>query len=183
MRGFLDPSQPFYITGTETVIAVPFRGDAAFFQIQPQSCSLSLGRVEVGNGELLLRYVRTDQNGEAIRQATGETFNFQGKTDILIRVEGKNVFIAECKFWKGEKAFLLTIDQLLSYLSWRDTKTAILVFNRNADFSAVIAKIAESVPTHPNFKRDLGRSGEHVPLRVRPTQRSEPGDHAHRAGV
>jgi hypothetical protein len=28
-------------------------------------------------------------------QATGETFNFQGKTDILIRVEGKNVSIAE----------------------------------------------------------------------------------------
>ena len=36
-------------------------------------------------------------------QATGETFNYGGKTDILIRVEGKNAFIAECKFWRGEK--------------------------------------------------------------------------------
>ena len=91
--------------------------------------------------------------------ATGETFNFDGKTDILIRKDGKNVFIAECKFWKGEKAFLETIDQLLSYLSWRDTKTAVVVFNRNAGFSAVLAKIAEITPEHPNFKRDLGKSG------------------------
>ena len=99
-------------------------------------------------------------NGAFTGQATGETFNFQGTTDILIRIDGKNIFIAECKVWKGEKAFLAAIDQLLSYLSWRDTKTALLVFNRNAAFSAVLSKIAESVPTHPNFKRDLGKSGD-----------------------
>jgi hypothetical protein len=99
-------------------------------------------------------------NGAFKGQATGETFNFQGKTDILIRVDGKNVFIAECKLWKGEKSFLATLDQLLSYLSWRDTKAAVLIFNRNADFGAVLAKIGETVPTHPQFKRDLGRSGE-----------------------
>lgn len=99
-------------------------------------------------------------NGAFQGQATGETFNFQGKTDILIRVDGKNIFIGECKFWKGEKAFLATIDQLLSYLSWRDTKTAVILFNRNADFTAVLAKIAETGPKHPNFKRDLGKSDE-----------------------
>jgi hypothetical protein len=31
---------------------------------------------------------------------------------------------------------------------------------RASDFSAVLAKIAETVPTHPHFKRDLGRTGE-----------------------
>jgi hypothetical protein len=90
-------------------------------------------------------------NGTFKGQATGETFNFQGKIDILIRVEGKNVFIAECKFWKGEKALIATLDQLLSYLSWRDTKAALLVFNRNADFSGVLAKIRETVPTTPTL--------------------------------
>jgi hypothetical protein len=99
-------------------------------------------------------------NGAFKGQATGETFNFQGKTDVLVRVDGKNVFIAECKFWKGEKAFLGTIDQLLSYLSWRDTKAAVLVFNRNADFTAVLAKIDETAPKHCNFKRNLGKSDE-----------------------
>jgi hypothetical protein len=99
-------------------------------------------------------------NGAFAGQATGETFNFQGKTDILIRVDGKNVFVAECKFWKGEKALLATVGQLLSYLSWRDTKAAVLVFNRNSDFSAVLAKIAESIPKHPFFKRQLSKTGE-----------------------
>ena len=42
-------------------------------------------------------------NAQYEGQATGETFNYGGKTDILIRVEGKNAFIAECKFWRGEK--------------------------------------------------------------------------------
>ncbi|MCW9026583.1 MAG: hypothetical protein OQJ77_04635, partial [Thiovulaceae bacterium] len=45
--------------------------------------------------------------------ATGETFNKTGKTDILLRHEGNNVFIGECKFWRGQKSFLDTITQLL----------------------------------------------------------------------
>lgn len=52
------------------------------------------------------------------------------------------------------------MDQLLSYLSWRDTKAAVLLFNRNADFTDVLRKIADAGPAHPNFKRDLGKSDE-----------------------
>jgi hypothetical protein len=92
--------------------------------------------------------------------ATGETFNFQGKTDILIKVENRNVFVAECKFWAGEKQLIATVDQLLSYLSWRDTKAAVLVFSRNANFSAVLEKISATVPTHPCFKKNVGRKDE-----------------------
>lgn len=302
-RFFHDHSGPTYVPGNETIIAVPFEGDAEFFKIKPQSYTLNPPRATVTRDELQLTYVRTDQNADAIKrdyqsavasintylsslansaaqfnsqleasvtsqlkarknrlladagmtaalglplkkrestpttysvpvnrrapkieelrvtkpfapepalamedyeeilgiiqnmvrvmelsprafhdmgeedlryqilvqlngafkgQATGETFNFQGKTDILIRVDGKNVFIAECKFWEGEKGFLATVDQLLSYLSWRDTKTAVVIFNRNADFSAVLAKISEIAPKHPQFKRDLGKSGESV---------------------
>jgi hypothetical protein len=114
---------------------------------------------EMGEEDLRSHFL-VQLNGAFKCQATGETFNFQGKTDILIRVEGKNVFIAECKIWKGEKVFLATLDQLLSYLSWRDTKSAVLVFNRNADFSAVLTKIGEIVPKHPLFKRGAGAQGE-----------------------
>ena len=99
-------------------------------------------------------------NGQYEGRATGETFNFQGRTDILIRDEGKNVFIAECKFWTGEQQFLETIDQLLSYLSWRDTKAAILIFSRNVNFSEVLVKIAESTPQHKNFKKTVAKLGE-----------------------
>lgn len=83
--------------------------------------------------------------------ATGEAFNVAGKTDILIRHETGNIFVAEFKIWGGEKRFIATIDQLLSYLSWRDTKTAIVMFNRNAGFSSVVAKMRELVNTHPNY--------------------------------
>lgn len=92
-------------------------------------------------------------NGQYEGQATGETFNFSGKTDILIRVDGKNIFIAECKFWKGAENFTETIDQILGYISWRDTKTAILLFNRNKNLSNVLEQIPNIVKTHPNFVR------------------------------
>ena len=99
-------------------------------------------------------------NGHYEGKATGETFNAGGKTDILIRHEGRNIFIAECKFWRGEKTYLATIDQLLSYLSWRDTKAAILVFNKNRNLSTVLEKIKTATPQHASFKSGLGIEGE-----------------------
>lgn len=83
--------------------------------------------------------------------ATGEAFNYQGKTDVLIRHEQGNLFVAEFKIWGGDKRFLATLDQLLSYLTWRDTKTAIVMFNRNADFTSVVEKIRKLVKTHPRY--------------------------------
>jgi hypothetical protein len=99
-------------------------------------------------------------NGHFEGAATGETFNYEGKTDILIRHEGRNVFIAECKFWRGEKEFSEAIDQLFRYTSWRDTKTAIIVFNKNKNFSRVLERIPGLVRTHPSFKREAGPASE-----------------------
>jgi hypothetical protein len=90
-------------------------------------------------------------NGQFEGRATGETFNAHGKTDILIRENDQNVFIAECKFWHGEKAASEAIDQLLGYVTWRDTKTALLVFNRNKGFSTMLSSLREAVEKHPSF--------------------------------
>jgi hypothetical protein len=65
----------------------------------------------------------------------------------------RNVFIAECKFWKGPKAFGEAIDQLLGFTTWRDSKTAILVFNKGVDTSKVLAGINAAVQAHASFKR------------------------------
>lgn len=54
-------------------------------------------------------------NGHYEGTATGETFNAEGKTDILIRHDNRNVFIAECKFWSGSKGCHEALDQLLGY--------------------------------------------------------------------
>lgn len=99
-------------------------------------------------------------NGQYEGQATGETFNYEGKTDILIRVDGKNIFIGECKFWGGPKKLTKTIDQLLGYSSWRDTKVAVIIFNRNKDFSKVLAAIQSTVTEHVNCKRVIGAQSE-----------------------
>jgi hypothetical protein len=99
-------------------------------------------------------------NGHFEGAATGETFNYQNKTDILIRVQDRNIFIAECKFWRGPKSFLETIDQILSYLSWRDTKVALLIFNRNRGLTDVLAKIQEAAKEHLHYKRGPAVEGE-----------------------
>lgn len=112
------------------------------------------------NEETIRSHILVQLNGHYDGQATGETFNFQGKTDILIRSEGKNIFIAECKFWAGPKKLLETIDQLLGYSSWRDTKVAVIVFNRNKDFSRVLESILETSRGHPNFKRQISITSE-----------------------
>lgn len=112
--------------------------------------------------EDLRQHFLVQLNGHYEGQATGETFNYEGKTDILIRVDDKNVFIAECKFWRGEKELLKAIEQLLGYTSWRDTKTALLLFNRQKDFSAVLEKIPDVVELHPCYKRALGIRDETV---------------------
>ena len=91
---------------------------------------------------------------------TGETFNRAGKTNILIRHKGKNVFVAECGIWKGPKQFLGKIDQLLSYLTWRDSKTAVVSFVRNKEFGMVMEAIKVAMPTHPCFVKDTGTNAE-----------------------
>ncbi len=83
--------------------------------------------------------------------ATGETFNKKGKTDIQLRHDSSVVFVAECKFWKGEKEFLATIDQLLGYLTWRDSKTSVVIFVRNKGFTEVLEKAKDAIKNHPNY--------------------------------
>jgi len=121
---------------------------------------------------LFLVTLNADYKGEA----TGETFNTKGKTDILIRHENKNLFIAECKFWDGPASLTGTIDQLLGYAQWRDTKTAILLFNRNKNFTAVIKQIPGIVQAHPNFVQQHAFASE-TGYRCTMRQKNDPQRH------
>lgn len=99
-------------------------------------------------------------NAQYDGQATGETFNFGGKTDILIRVEDRNILVAECKFWHGPETLRKALDQLLRYATWRDSKLALLLFNRDRRLSTVLAKIPQVVTEHPQCKRRLDYQSE-----------------------
>lgn len=92
--------------------------------------------------------------------ATGETFNKRGKTDILVRAVDKNEFVGECKFWHGQVGYIETIDQLLSYLSWRDNNTAVIIFVPNINFTSVIEQIDDVTAQHPNYLRTLSPTDE-----------------------
>lgn len=93
-------------------------------------------------------------------ETTGETFNKNGKTDIMVKYKGNNVFVGECKFWKGKTGFLNTISQLLNYLTWRDSKVSVIMFVENDDFTKVINTATESIKEHPNFVEFIEKKDE-----------------------
>ncbi len=100
-------------------------------------------------------------NGHYQGGATGETFRLSGKTDIRIEDQDRAAFVAECKVWRGAKELTEAIDQLAGYLTWRDCKAAIVIFNkRNARFSELLEKVPETLENHPSIKKDLGQQAE-----------------------
>ena len=66
MRPFIDRSRPFYIAGTRVTFIVPFSGDPALFDIQPQGFSFSLGgsHAKVVGSELHMTFAGPNINGE-----------------------------------------------------------------------------------------------------------------------
>lgn len=95
--------------------------------------------------------------------ATGETFNKKGKTDIILKYseDNSNVFVAECKFWKGASEFHKAINQLFDrYLTWRDSKVALIFFVTNKDFSKIIATADKECGEHEYFVSRNGSNGE-----------------------
>ena len=89
--------------------------------------------------------------------STGESFNHKGKTDIMVKQGNDILFIAECKFWKGAKKLLDAINQILNYLTWRDTKTALLIFNKDTEIQTVVQSVQETIPSHPNFVKQINQ--------------------------
>jgi hypothetical protein len=117
------------------------------------SMSVKLGEEETR--DLLLVALNAQFEGKA----AGEVFNCTGKTDILVREGDRNVFIGECKIFdpknKQSVDHVVTsaLDQLLGYLTWRDTKAALLLFIRDANVSAIVDKAFAAISSHPNHKR------------------------------
>ena len=95
--------------------------------------------------------------------ATGETFNKKGKTDIILKYseDNSNVFVAELKFWKGSNEFNKAINQLFDrYLTWRDSKVALIFFVTNKDFTKIIQTADEESEKHEYFVSRNGTNGE-----------------------
>ena len=91
---------------------------------------------------------------------SGEAFNKSGKTDICIKHEDKNIFIAECKIWRGDEYFKEGLYQLFSYLTWRDSKTSYIIFSRNQDINSVIEKAKKLLTEQQNYVKEVRTNSE-----------------------
>lgn len=92
-------------------------------------------------------------NGMYKGGANGETFRNKGKTDICIEAENRAAFIAECKMWKGQKQVEEAIDQLDSYLTWRDCKNALIYFVRNKNFIGVTENMKTALVNYHLYRQ------------------------------
>ena len=113
----------------------------------PQSF-IKLGETDIRNHILSSLKASMPENA-----ASAETLNAAGKTDIILKHLNSNLFVAECKIWKGPSTIKSDIDQLLSYLTWRDSKSALIVFVKTLNFSSILSQIKEIVGNHPNHTR------------------------------
>lgn len=122
--------------------------------------ALYQGKDEEGLRDQFLFILETRYEGIT---ATGETFNKNGKTDIILKysADNTNLFVAECKFWKGASEFQQAINQLFDrYLTWRDSKVALMFFVQNRDFSKVIETVKIEAEKHAYFKKVVDYNGE-----------------------
>jgi len=111
-------------------------------------------------------------------QTHAEAFNKQGKTDILIRVGGNTLFIAECKWWSGPKALGDALDQIYSYSTWRDSRLALIVFVPNRDFTRVVEVARKTVEERPEFVAWMPLDTEAGEMRCRVEWPDDPGREA-----
>ena len=100
-------------------------------------------------------------NSHYVGLATGESFNRSGKTDILLRHNNENLFVGECKFWKGQSQYKDAIDQLLDNLTVRDTHASLLVFSRNRKYSQMEDRVEEATKDHEQFEAQLSEFANH----------------------
>jgi hypothetical protein len=114
-------------------------------------------------------------------QSAGEAFNYAGKTDLRVRHEGNNVFIGECKIWKGPESFTQALNQLFGYAAWRDTKLALIIFVPNKKFSDVIAAAKQLVEDHEQFTGWENHPATAHPMRAKVHWRDDENQHANLA--
>ena len=125
------------------------RHEIATYETTPKTYK-NLGEEDLRN--ILLAHL----NGHYEGGATGETFRYGGKTDIRIEAENRAAFVAECKLWSGANGVTSALNQLVGYLTWRDCKAALVIFNKSIrGFSEIIDKCADSLESHNLCKGEI----------------------------
>jgi hypothetical protein len=102
--------------------------------------------------EELRNVILSNLNSRYEIEAVGEAFSKRGKTDIYLRVQEGGVFVAECKNWAGAKTIEEAVNQILNYLTWRDSYGVVIVFSRRKAFTKVLETAATHILQLPSYK-------------------------------
>lgn len=73
MRFIRDRSQPFYVAGFKTTIAIPFEGDPELFKVQPNQFSTVKPMGQIAGREIRFTYEQVQPDAEAIKNAYTKT--------------------------------------------------------------------------------------------------------------
>ncbi|MCL6115267.1 hypothetical protein M5085_10885, partial [Neisseria meningitidis] len=85
------------------------------------------------DGEEIRDMLLVGLNAQFEGDAGGELFNGAGKTDILIRVDDRNIFIGECKVWSGPRTMDDVLFKLFGDLVWLHIKAPTFLTRRSSD--------------------------------------------------
>ena len=127
-----------------------------FIRHQGRTFERTPGTYAMHGEEDLRNIILAQLNGHFKGEAAGEVFRRRGKTDICIEQDNRAAFIGECKLWSGPFGLAEALEQLLGYLTWRDSKASLIIFNlKNKNFSKILEAVPETVKRHPLYVRDL----------------------------
>lgn len=80
---------------------------------------------------------------------------------LIRHADGPNIFIGECKFWKGSNQLSKAINQLFDrYLTWRDTNSAMIIFVKQDGITDIIKKINQTCESHEYFVKYAGSNDD-----------------------
>jgi hypothetical protein len=150
------PPEPTISDDDYEFILNVIRHEGCTFETTPKTYAV---HDEEGLRDIIIAHL----NGHYQGSASGETFRKNGKTDIRIEDKNRAAFVGECKVWRGPKELSSALDQLLRYLTWRDCKASLIIFNKHiAGFSGVQKQIPIHISGHPNYMSpvNISENGE-----------------------
>ena len=93
-------------------------------------------------------------NALFFNKATGETFNKRGDTDIHLSFSKGDILIMECKIWNGAVEYIKGLNQLFSYLTWRNNYAVIITFSKNKGCSDVVQNAKNAILNESTFLKN-----------------------------
>lgn len=97
--------------------------------------------------------------------AGGLALTAMGKTDIVARVDGLNLYAIDCTSWLGQKGLLRSIDQVLYSLTAEQARATVVVIVRNPELALVSEAITRAMPHHSGYLGYEGRRGARLDYR------------------